>query len=61
MLVFKQGAGVGAMQALCSEAQAAASGRFSGSCTTLHTGTVLKGISGEQTCQWVRALPEEHK
>ncbi|KAL3147460.1 hypothetical protein ABBQ38_014518 [Trebouxia sp. C0009 RCD-2024] len=46
VLVFKQDTAIRAMQALCTEAQAAARGRFSGSCTRLHTGTLMRGLSG---------------
>ena len=50
VLIFKQDTADGALQALCVEAEAAAQGRFSGTCTRLYTGTVMKGISGELTC-----------
>lgn len=49
MLIFKQEADAAALQALCVEAEAASQGRFSGRCTRLYTGTVMKGISGKQT------------
>ena len=46
VLIFKQDVTVQAIQSLCVEAEAVSQGRFSGSCRRLHTGSLLKGISG---------------
>ncbi|KAL3162173.1 hypothetical protein ABBQ32_009879 [Trebouxia sp. C0010 RCD-2024] len=56
VLVFKQDTAVRAMQALCTEAQAAARGRFSGSCTRLHTGTLMRGVSGVFTATDIQQI-----
>jgi len=50
VLIFKQDVDVQAIQSVCVEAEALSQGRFSGSCRRLHTGSLLKGISG--ACGW---------
>ncbi|KAL0039177.1 hypothetical protein WJX77_010455 [Trebouxia sp. C0004] len=61
VLIFKQNVDVQAIQSLCVEAEALSQGRFSGSCRRLHTGSLLKGISGTFTAADVHRIQTAFK
>ncbi len=60
VLIFKQDVDVQAIQSVCVEAEALSQGRFSGSCRRLHTGSLLKGISGACDQSNNQALSNSH-